>query len=205
VVIRAYNEKPISHACSSNHPSTVREVEIIPSTRVPRMRLWLSPRAIPCVVSIDPAGFSFSRSLNLGCAAARRDIVVASAHVYPVYDDWLAQLLSLCRQAGGSRLRQQRGDSTTRFSEHESFGNGSRRDLYLTSRPPSATMPTPPSAGAYGESVATTRISRLGGRRVATWAQAQGYLVCYRAEAKSFTCTTRPAQYSIAIGVKRWG
>ena len=61
---------------------------------------------------IDPADFSFGRSLNRGIAAARGEIAVfASAHVYPVYDTWLEHLtkpfadpdvaLAYGRQVGG--------------------------------------------------------------------------------------------------------
>lgn len=71
--------------------------------------------------TIDPADFSFGRSLNKGIAAARGDLVVfASAHVYPVYDTWLEHLttpfsdpnvaLAYGRQVGGP---------TTPFSESQ--------------------------------------------------------------------------------------
>jgi rhamnosyltransferase len=46
------------------------------------------------VVRIPSAEFTFGRSLNFGVRAARRGLVViASAHVYPVYPDWLECLL----------------------------------------------------------------------------------------------------------------
>lgn len=62
--------------------------------------------------SIDPAEFSFGRSLNRGIAAATGQVVVfASAHTYPVYDTWLEHLtrpfedpaiaLTYGRQVGG--------------------------------------------------------------------------------------------------------
>ncbi|HEX5165045.1 MAG TPA: glycosyltransferase family A protein [Thermomicrobiales bacterium] len=65
---------------------------------------------------VDPARFSFGRSLNIGCRASKGDlIVIASAHVYPLYDSWLAELtapfddrevvLSYGRQEGGSDTR----------------------------------------------------------------------------------------------------
>ena len=64
------------------------------------------------VHAIEPTEFSFGRSLNRGIAAATGDIVVlASAHVYPVYDTWLERLtepfgdpetvLTYGRQVGG--------------------------------------------------------------------------------------------------------
>lgn len=66
------------------------------------------------VHSIQPEQFSFGRSLNIGCRAASGDLLLfASAHVYPVYDTWLAELtapfvdsevaLSYGRQEGNGR------------------------------------------------------------------------------------------------------
>jgi rhamnosyltransferase len=72
------------------------------------------------VVHISPSSFSFGRSLNLGCEAATGDVVViASAHVYPVYDDWLDRLVAPFHgdQVGVTYGRQV-GDKRTKFSEH---------------------------------------------------------------------------------------
>ena len=72
---------------------------------------------------IDPRDFSFGRSLNLGFAAARAQIVVAaSAHVYPERVDWLANLL---KPFGDSRVAltygRQIGAPTSAFSEQMIF------------------------------------------------------------------------------------
>ena len=46
------------------------------------------------IVEIDKEDFSFGRSLNVGLQAAEGDVVaLASAHVYPVFDDWLERLV----------------------------------------------------------------------------------------------------------------
>ncbi len=46
------------------------------------------------VVRIHPEDFSFGRALNLGMEAVTSDLaVLASAHVYPVYDTWLDSLV----------------------------------------------------------------------------------------------------------------
>lgn len=46
------------------------------------------------IVPIARDEFSFGRALNKGIAACDADIaVLASAHVYPIFDDWLEQLL----------------------------------------------------------------------------------------------------------------
>jgi glycosyltransferase involved in cell wall biosynthesis len=64
------------------------------------------------IVHIKPEDFSFGRSLNVGCAAAIGEILVfVSAHVYPLDEYWLGNLvapfedpavvLSYGRQTGG--------------------------------------------------------------------------------------------------------
>ncbi len=45
------------------------------------------------ILTIAPEDFSFGRALNVGLASARTDVVVlASAHVYPLYDTWIERL-----------------------------------------------------------------------------------------------------------------
>jgi rhamnosyltransferase len=46
------------------------------------------------IVPIDREEFSFGRALNRGVEASGADLIaLASAHVYPVFDDWLERLL----------------------------------------------------------------------------------------------------------------
>jgi glycosyltransferase involved in cell wall biosynthesis len=75
------------------------------------------------VLRIPPAEFTFGRSLNLGLAAATHDLVaIASAHVYPVFPDWLEGLLApLADPAVALSYGKQRGDANSRFSEHQIF------------------------------------------------------------------------------------
>ena len=72
------------------------------------------------VVTIDPRDFSFGRSLNVGCQAASGDVlVIASAHVYPLYDSWLAELIRpLADENVGLAYGRQVGDQRTKYSEH---------------------------------------------------------------------------------------
>jgi len=71
--------------------------------------------------SIDPATFSFGRSLNAGFAAATGDVVVlASAHVYPVYDTWLEHLTRPFDDDGiALAYGRQVGGPTTPYSESQ--------------------------------------------------------------------------------------
>jgi hypothetical protein len=75
------------------------------------------------VVTVSPQDFTFGRSLNLGCRAARAELIVfASAHVYPVYPDWLERLLEPFQDGRvGMTYGKQRGDERTRFSEGQIF------------------------------------------------------------------------------------
>lgn len=72
------------------------------------------------IVHIDPAEFSFGRSLNLGMQAATGDVVVIpSAHVYPVDDAWIANLVApFDDPAVGMSYGRQVGDRVTKYSEH---------------------------------------------------------------------------------------
>jgi rhamnosyltransferase len=47
------------------------------------------------IVSIAPGLFSFGHALNVGIAASSAEIAIfASAHVYPMYDTWIEQLIA---------------------------------------------------------------------------------------------------------------
>jgi rhamnosyltransferase len=47
------------------------------------------------IVPISPELFSFGHALNVGIAASTAEVAVfASAHVYPVYDTWIEQLVA---------------------------------------------------------------------------------------------------------------
>jgi GT2 family glycosyltransferase len=75
------------------------------------------------ILSIKPEEFSFGRALNLGCQAATGEfVVIASAHVYPVYKDWLEQLLAPFADPQVALVYgKQRGNKTTKYSEHQVF------------------------------------------------------------------------------------
>ncbi len=125
VVIRCYNEeKHIGRLLSGIVQQTMKNMEIIVVDSG-------STDATPSIVSryparilhIQPEEFSFGRSLNLACEAAGGDfIVVASAHVYPVYEDWLTRLMAPFEDPKvGLVYGKQSGNDTTKFSEHQVF------------------------------------------------------------------------------------
>jgi glycosyltransferase involved in cell wall biosynthesis len=75
------------------------------------------------IVSINPEEFSFGRALNIGCAEASGEfIVAASAHVYPVYEDWLERLLVPFEDPEVAlSYGKQRGNEVTKYAEHQIF------------------------------------------------------------------------------------
>jgi glycosyltransferase involved in cell wall biosynthesis len=77
------------------------------------------------VQHIPPQEFTFGRSLNLGLAATTRPLVViASAHIYPVYPDWLERLLSpFTDPQVALTYGKQRGDENSKFSERQIFAH----------------------------------------------------------------------------------
>ena len=96
VVIRAYNEAAqIGRLLEGLSRQTLRDLEVIlVDSGSTDSTVELAKAAGAKVVHILPEEFTFGRSLNLGLAAATCELVViASAHVYPVYPDWLERLL----------------------------------------------------------------------------------------------------------------
>jgi len=75
------------------------------------------------ILTIRPEEFSFGRSLNIGCQAARGEfIVIVSSHVYPVYRDWLERLLAPFVDPQVALVYgKQRGNEKTKYSEHQIF------------------------------------------------------------------------------------
>ncbi|MEY2470394.1 MAG: hypothetical protein QOF21_3092 [Actinomycetota bacterium] len=75
------------------------------------------------VVHIAPEDFSFGRALNIGCEAASGDLfVMVSAHVYPVFDTWLRELVApFASPDVVLSYGRQQGDERTRYSERRIF------------------------------------------------------------------------------------
>lgn len=129
IIVRAYNEEGhlgrllsgLNQQSTSNFEvllvdsgSTDATVSIAESDR------WNFPVR---VLHVHPDQFSFGRSLNLGIQHAVSDIIViASAHVYPVYPDWIERIISPFTDGRiGLSYGKQRGGKTTRFPEHQVF------------------------------------------------------------------------------------
>jgi glycosyltransferase involved in cell wall biosynthesis len=77
------------------------------------------------IVSISPQDFTFGRSLNIGIEVAESDfILIASAHVYPVYPDWIEKMLKPFSDSSVALVYgKQRGVSGSQFSERQIFNH----------------------------------------------------------------------------------
>jgi len=125
VIIRAYNEEAhIRRLLQGIREQTLKNVQVIlVDSGSTDGTIAAAGEFEVEVVTISPEEFTFGRSLNKGIAAARSDLVVmASAHVYPVYPDWLDQLLAPFADAKvGLTYGKQRGTSQSHFSEQQIF------------------------------------------------------------------------------------
>ena len=125
VVIRCYNEEQhIGRLLSGVMQQLVKDIEIIVvDSGSTDATLSIASRYPVKILSIRPQEFSFGRSLNIGCEAASGEfVVIASAHVYPVYKDWLGQLLAPFDDPQVALVYgKQRGCATTQYSEHRVF------------------------------------------------------------------------------------
>ncbi len=125
VIIRCLNEeRHIGRLLCGILRQTLGEVQIIVvDSGSTDATVAIASRFPVEIVHIRPEDFSFGRSLNLGCRRSRGDcLVFASAHVYPVYEDWLEKLIRpLCGERVALAYGKQRGDGTTRYSERRLF------------------------------------------------------------------------------------
>jgi glycosyltransferase involved in cell wall biosynthesis len=125
VIIRCYNEeKHIGRLLHGLMQQTIQDLEIIVVDSGSTDRTLTIAKRYPVkIVKICPDDFSFGRSLNKGCESATADFfVIASAHVYPLYRDWIEQLLTGFDDSRiGLVYGRQQGGETTKFFEHQVF------------------------------------------------------------------------------------
>ncbi len=125
IVIRAYNEeKHIGRLLEGIRQQTIKDVEIIlVDSGSTDATISIAESFGAKIVHIRPQEFTFGRSLNLGAQAATRElIVIASAHVYPVYPDWLEALLRPFEDSNMAlTYGKQRGPGFAKFSEQQIF------------------------------------------------------------------------------------
>ena len=189
IIIRAYNEeKHIRRLLQGIAEQTLTDVQVILVDSGSTDGTIEATKHYPVeVVTILPENFTFGRSLNLGFAAARSDLVVmASAHVYPVYPDWLEQILAPFNNPKvGLSYGKQRGADHSHFSEQQIF-----KHWYPESSDPHQAHPFCNNANAairrtlwelhpYDET-----LPGLEDLEWAKWAQGEGHRIAYVAQAE---------------------
>jgi len=125
IVIRAYNEdehigKLLSGIQMQDYPA--REIILVDSGSSDKT-LEIARKFPVKVVEISSEEFTFGRSLNRGIAAASGEImVIISAHCYPVYPDWISQLIAPFKDDKiAVCYGKQRGAESNHYSEHQFF------------------------------------------------------------------------------------
>ena len=139
------------------------------------------------ILHIQPEEFTFGRSLNLGIQHARSPlIVIASAHIYPVYPDWLERLLApFVDEQVVLTYGKQRGNQASYFSEQQIFAtwypalSQSRQNHPFCNNANAAIRRRAWEAHPYDES-----LSGLEDLEWANWALQNGYAISYSAEAE---------------------
>ena len=189
LVIRAYNEaEHLPRLLEGISHQTIKEVDLIlVDSGSTDSTIAIAEASGAKVIRIAAEEFTFGRSLNLGVQAARHElIVIASAHVYPVYPDWLECLL---RPFENDKVAvvygKQRGTRTSKFSEHQIFQQWF----------PEADTPRQPSPFCNNANAAIRRslweghpydesLTGLEDLAWARWAQSQGWDIAYSSKAE---------------------
>ena len=189
IVIRAFNEeKHITRLLDGIRHQNIQDVQVIlvDSGSSDRTVEIASAYGVQ-IVNIEPQDFTFGRSLNLGISNAIADfVVVASAHVYPVYPDWLERLLDPFEdEKVAISYGKQRGMDTTQFSEHRIFEHWfpdistQNQDHPFCNNANAAIRKKTWEQNAYNET-----LPGLEDLAWARWAHEQGYRIAYVAEAE---------------------
>ena len=125
IVIRAYNESiHLPRLLEGITHQTVKDVEVIlVDSGSTDSTVSIAEAFGAKMMHIRPEEFTFGRSLNRGIEKATGDfVVIASAHVYPVYPDWLESLLRPFEDAKVAlTYGKQRGPDSAKFSEQQVF------------------------------------------------------------------------------------
>ena len=190
IIIRAYNEAAhLPRLLEGIIQQTVKDVEVIlVDSGSTDATASIAASFGAQIAKISSYEFTFGSSLNLGIQIAKHElIVIASAHIYPVYPDWLECLL---RPFDEKRVAvvygKQRGTSTSKFSEHQIFQQWF----------PEADVTRQPSPFCNNANAAIRRslweqhpydetLTGLEDVAWAKWAQSRGWVVAYAAKAET--------------------
>lgn len=189
IVIRAYNEAShLPRLLEGIRQQTLKDVEVIlVDSGSTDATISIAETSGARVLSIAPQEFTFGRSLNVGIAAARSEIIIiSSAHVYPVYPDWLERLMEPFLDSQiALTYGKQRGPKGARFSEKQIFYqwypevSQARQAHSFCNNANAAIRRSLWQVHPYDET-----LTGLEDIAWAKWAQEQGYTISYVAEAE---------------------
>ncbi len=189
VVIRAYNEeKHIGRLLEGIASQDLKNVEIIlVDSGSSDSTVKISNKYSVKLVEISSEEFTFGRSLNKGIEAAQGEfIAIISAHCYPVYSDWLSQLVKAMENSEiAVSYGKQRAGESNQYSEHQWF-----EKYFPDLSQPRQGHPYSHNANAmirrslweenpYGEN-----LTGLEDLAWSSWAMEQGYGISYVSEAE---------------------
>jgi len=125
IIVRCFNEEEhIGRLLIGITQQSLKNIEILlVDSGSTDATVFIASRFPVKFVYISPDEFSFGRALNKGCQDAQGDFLVfISAHCWPVYPDWLEQLLKPFTDENVALVYgKQRGNEMTKFSEHQIF------------------------------------------------------------------------------------
>jgi glycosyltransferase involved in cell wall biosynthesis len=188
-VVRAYNEeKHLGRLLLGIRQQSLQDVEVVlVDSGSTDATVEIARTHGARVAHIRPQDFTFGHSLNLGIQMASGEyIVIASAHVYPVYPDWLELLLRpFSDPKVGLAYGKQRAPSAAHFSERQIFlqwySEVSRpnQENAFCNNANAAIRRSLWQQHAYDES-----LTGLEDLAWAQWAQQQGHAIAYVAQAE---------------------
>jgi len=189
IIIRAYNEEQhLPRLLEGIAQQTIKDVEVIlVDSGSTDGTVTIAESFGARIVRIPSAEFTFGRSLNFGLRKATREfVVIASAHVYPVYPDWLETLL---RPFEDEKIAltygKQRGPVFAKYSERQIF----QRWYPDVSQAKQATVFCNNANAAirkslWEENPYDETLTGLEDLAWAKWANEKGYAIAYAAEAE---------------------
>lgn len=189
IIIRAYNEESyIGRLLEGIKHQTFKDVEtILVDSGSTDATIDIAQSHGARLVRIPSEEFTFGRSLNYGIREATSEyVVIASAHVYPVYPDWLASLLHpLLDDQVALSYGKQRGPVSAKFSEKQIFHQWYpetgkyRQETAFCNNANAAIRKSLWRKNQYDET-----LTGLEDLAWATWAKDQGYAIAYIPEAE---------------------
>ncbi|MDO9546561.1 MAG: glycosyltransferase family A protein [Pelolinea sp.] len=127
IVIRAFNEeKHLGRLLEGISRQSIKDVQVIlVDSGSTDNTINIAEEKKVDIVKIDPQNFTFGRSLNLGIQEARSEIIlIASAHVFPVYPDWIEKMIAPFSDPSVALVYgKQRGIESSRFTEKQIFNH----------------------------------------------------------------------------------